>query len=195
MMTKPILLGIRRKETIDGGECGYERALREPGEIVIADDMDSYQLFGDTIFVAPRDSGLEGAHTCHFSRFCLKCDATGFYASLGCRPLSIVVQEEYKESKEIRDTEKSRTVRSLILRRLPLFTREYTYTQFQVPLSLPSTDNFKVKVCERLLVSKTLTIGKDQTTRDQDVGAVTKCDEGGQIELWLSDNAKPDMYE
>ena len=66
MMIKPILLGIRRKETTDGGGCGYERALREPGEIVIADDMDSYQLFGDTIFVAPRDSGLEGAHVLSF---------------------------------------------------------------------------------------------------------------------------------
>ena len=64
MMSKPILLGIRRKNTTDGGE--YERVLREPGEIVIADDMDSYQLFGDTIFVAPRDSGLEGAHGLSF---------------------------------------------------------------------------------------------------------------------------------
>ena len=66
MMSKPILLGIRRKKATDGGESGYERALREPREIVIADDMNSCQLFGDTIFVAPRDSGLEGAHGLSF---------------------------------------------------------------------------------------------------------------------------------
>jgi hypothetical protein len=65
MMSKPILVGIRRKKT-EGGECEDERALREPWEIVIADDMDSYQLFRDTIFVSPRDSGLEGAHALFF---------------------------------------------------------------------------------------------------------------------------------
>jgi hypothetical protein len=109
--------------------------------------------------------------------------------------LSTVVQEEYKESNEIRDTEKSTTVRALVLQRLPLFLREDTHTQLQVPVSLPSAENFTVKVCERLLVSKTLIIGKNQTTRDQNVGAVTKCDEDGQIELWLSSNAEMDMYE
>jgi hypothetical protein len=66
MMSKPILLGIRRKKTTDGGECEYERALREPWEIVIADDMNSCQLFGDTMFVAPRDSGIEGARALLF---------------------------------------------------------------------------------------------------------------------------------
>ena len=67
MVSKPILLGIRRKKTAEGEKCEYERALRKPGEIVIADDMECYQLFGDTIFVAPRDSGLEGAHALLFS--------------------------------------------------------------------------------------------------------------------------------
>ena len=65
-MSEPILLGIRRKKTTEGGECEYERALRKPGEIVIADDMECCQLFGDTIFVAPQDSGLEGAHGYRF---------------------------------------------------------------------------------------------------------------------------------
>ena len=114
---------------------------------------------------------------------------------MGCRLLSTVVQEKYKESNEIRDTEKSITVRSLILQRLPLFLRENIHTELQVLISLPTAENFTVRVCERLLVSKTLTIGNDQTTRDQDVGAVTKCDEDGRIELWLSGNAKMDMYE
>ena len=66
MMSKPILLGIRRKKTTEGGECEYERALREPGGIVIVDDMKCCRLFGDIIYVAPRDSGLEGAHALSF---------------------------------------------------------------------------------------------------------------------------------
>ena len=65
-MSKPILLGIRRKKTSDGGKYEDERALRDPREIVVNDDMNSYDLFGDTIFVAPRDSGLEGAHALSF---------------------------------------------------------------------------------------------------------------------------------
>jgi hypothetical protein len=111
---------------------------------------------------------------------------------LGCRQLSTVVQEKYRELKEIRDTERSTAVRSLILQRLPLFTRE---TATHTEVSLSSAENFKVKVCKRLLVYKTLTIGKTQTTRNQYIGAVTKRGEGGRIELWLSGNAEPDMYE
>ena len=66
MMSKPILLGTRRKKTADGGGWEYERALRVPGEIIIADDTSSYQLFEDAIFVAPRDSGLEGTYALSF---------------------------------------------------------------------------------------------------------------------------------
>lgn len=60
MMSKPILLG--RRKTTEGREGQYEQALREPKEIVIADDMNSYQLFEDTVFATPQDSGLEGMH-------------------------------------------------------------------------------------------------------------------------------------
>ncbi|KAF8552603.1 hypothetical protein OG21DRAFT_1443221 [Imleria badia] len=180
MMSKPILVGIRRKKPTDRRECEYERVLRKPEEIVIADDMNSYRLFEDTILVAPRDSGLEG-----------------FYMSLGCRRLSTVIEEDYKASNELQDTETSTRVGSLILERLPLFLREDTHThaQSQFLVSLPSAENFKVKVCERLVVSKTLTIGNNQTTRRQDLLAATKCDEDGQIELWLPRNTEPDMYE
>jgi hypothetical protein len=98
-------------------------------------------------------------------------------------------------SNEIQDTKTSTEVRSLILQRLPLFPREDTLSPLQVPVSLSSAESFKVKVCERLLVSKTLAIGNNETTRNQDVWAATKCDEDGRIELWLSGNAEPDMYE
>lgn len=71
MMSKPILLGICRKKPSNGGNWEYEHALRAPAEIVIADDMNSYQLFGDAIFVAPQE--LEGARRfCISSRVCLK---------------------------------------------------------------------------------------------------------------------------
>ncbi|KAG6375323.1 hypothetical protein JVT61DRAFT_3551 [Boletus reticuloceps] len=178
MMSRPILLGIRRKRALDGVEYEYERALRKPEEIVIADDMNSYQVFTDTIFVAPQDvPGLED-----------------FYLSLGCRRLSTVVEETYNASNEIRDPKTSTEVRTLIFERLPLFLRGYAHTEFKVPVSLLRDENFKVKICERLLVSNTLTIGDDRMPRSQNVWAATNRDEEGRIELWLN-NAELDMHE
>ncbi|KAF8415202.1 hypothetical protein L210DRAFT_3465017 [Boletus edulis BED1] len=177
MMSRPILLGIRQKRALDGVEYEYERALRKPEEIVIADDLNSYQVFANTIFVAPQDvPGLED-----------------FYMSLGCRRLSTVVEETYNASNEIRDPKTSTEVRTLIFERLPLFLR-YAHAEFKVPVSLLRDENFKVKICERLLVSKMLTIGDDRMPRSQNVWAATKRDEEGRIELWLN-NAELDMHE
>ena len=61
MTTRPVLLGIRHKKASDEGGCQYEHALLKPREIIIVDDMDSYQLFKDAIFVVPQD-GLESKY-------------------------------------------------------------------------------------------------------------------------------------
>ena len=61
MTTRPVLLGIRHREISGEGGCQYEHALLEPREIIIVDDMDSYQLFKDAIFVVPQD-GLESKY-------------------------------------------------------------------------------------------------------------------------------------
>jgi len=73
MKMSPILLGIRRQKAsktfsdkaslAEWDEEGWEdlHDLRKPSEIVIADDTNAYQLFGDSIFAAPQEDFLESA--------------------------------------------------------------------------------------------------------------------------------------
>ena len=73
MKISPILLGMRRQKTsktsktlldkAEWDEEGWEdlHDLRKPSEIVIADDTNAYQLFGDSIFAAPQEDLLESA--------------------------------------------------------------------------------------------------------------------------------------
>lgn len=60
MKLKSVLLGTKAK-----GQQGwdYVHELRKPKEIVIADDINAYQLFRDAVFVAPQEELLEGSYT------------------------------------------------------------------------------------------------------------------------------------
>lgn len=70
MNISPILLGVRRQtptkavtENIpESDEYGWEfqHSLLRVRDIVIADDTNAYQLFGDSIFAAPQEDLLEG---------------------------------------------------------------------------------------------------------------------------------------
>lgn len=67
-----MLLGIRRvrkdrgnkkepsAEELDEEEWDSQYDLLKPEEIIIADDANSYQIFGDSIFTAPQEDLLEG---------------------------------------------------------------------------------------------------------------------------------------
>ncbi|KAF8128969.1 hypothetical protein EV363DRAFT_1220883 [Boletus edulis] len=191
MKISPILLGMRRQRASktsldkavlaewDEEEWEDLHDLRKPSEIVIADDTNAYQLFGDSIFAAPQEDLLES-----------------FYASLGSRRLSTVVREEYKVSNEKSDTKIASDVRTLVLERLPLFLHEHTHARTKVSLSwLSGAHNFKVKVFAKLVVSKTLDVGSGKTTRTLDASAAAKRVGSGPIELWLSYSAQVDMYE
>ncbi|KAG6375835.1 hypothetical protein JVT61DRAFT_2694 [Boletus reticuloceps] len=171
MKLKPILLGKKDHDVHE---------LRSPREIVIADDINAYRLFRDAVFIAPQEELVED-----------------FYLSLGCKRLSNVVQEQCKVLDEIPDTKTSLDMRNFVLERLALFLHEYAYAKPKVPVDwLSDAGNFKVKICEKLSISKTLAIGDDETTRSQDASAGAKRLGQRCIELWLSRSyAEPDMYE
>jgi len=119
-----------------------------------------------------------------------------FYVSLGCRRLSTIVQEQCEVLGEIPDTKACSDMRALVLERLTLFLHEYTHAKPKVTIAwLSDTGNFRVKICTKLFVSKTLSIGDDKTKRTQDASAGAKSDSLGRIELWLSHTAERDMYE
>ena len=70
MKNSPILLGVRRQkptkvvtegtQELDEDGWEFQHSLLRVRDIVIADDTNAYQLFGDTIFAAPQEDLLEG---------------------------------------------------------------------------------------------------------------------------------------
>ncbi|KAL4076679.1 hypothetical protein V8B97DRAFT_2021990 [Scleroderma yunnanense] len=189
MKNSPILLGLRRQkptrttaestQELDEDGWEFQHSLLRVRDIVIADDTNAYQLFGDSIFAAPQEDLLES-----------------FYAWLGCRRLSSVVREEYKVSGEIPNTKTATETRALVLERLPLFLHEHTHTRTTVSFSwLSKPENFKVRVFGKLTIVKTLDSGDVRSTRTLDASAAAKRLGQGAIELWLSYSGQVDMYE
>lgn len=76
MKRSPFLIGSKRVRTakdttakhdsvgtlvdLDEDEWEYQYDLLRPDQIVIADDTNSYQFFGDAVFSAPQEDLLEG---------------------------------------------------------------------------------------------------------------------------------------
>lgn len=112
---------------------------------------------------------------------------------MGCRKLSKVIKEQYEYSDEIDDQETSLEVEDLVLERLPIFLERCTYAQPKIPFN-SFRDKFRVRVCGRLRIFKTFTIGEN-TTKAQDVWAATRHDAQTGIELWISRHARRDIYE
>ena len=69
MKVSPILLGFRRQRLsrkelnkgldIDEDDWELLHDLRKPLDIVIADDTNAYQIFGESIYTAPQEDLLE----------------------------------------------------------------------------------------------------------------------------------------
>ena len=68
MKRSNVLLGSRRMKK-DGGKAAsegdeddwdLEDDLLQPSKVAIADDTNTYQLFGDRVFCAPQEDILEG---------------------------------------------------------------------------------------------------------------------------------------
>lgn len=68
MRKAPIFLGMKRKpRKLDKSSTDWDdeeweivHDLKRPSEVVIADDTNAYQAFGDTLFAAPQEDILEG---------------------------------------------------------------------------------------------------------------------------------------
>lgn len=119
--------------------------------------------------------------------------SVAFYVSIGCRKLSKVIEEEYEYSTEIDDLEISRKVKDLVLGRLPIFLKRYNNTQPKIPFD-SFCDKFSVRVCDKLRIFKTFTIGENMT-KIQEVWAAARHDERTGTGLWISRSAQDNMYE
>lgn len=189
MKISPILLGFRRQRksrkesnnALDLDEDDWELLydLRKPLDVVIADDTNAYQMFGESIYAAPQEDLVEN-----------------FYATLGSKRLSAIVKEDYRVNSEIKHSKSATDARALLLERLPLFLHEHTHTRTKVSLSwLSNQENFKVRVFGKLTVVKSLSFGDNTLKKEQDASAAAKRSGHGPIELWLSGSTQVDMYE
>ncbi|KAG9313683.1 hypothetical protein JVU11DRAFT_6029 [Chiua virens] len=174
MVSNHTLLGMRLKigDQIAGRET---YTLRRPEEIVIIDDAKDAELFSQCIWTVPQE------------------DLESFYASIGCRKLSKVIQAQLNNPVDVNDKETSDGIESLVLERLPIFLERCTNLQPKIPWK-SFCAKLKVRVCETLRISKTFSIG-DKKTEVQKVWAATRDGEGGEIELWISRGARRDMYD
>lgn len=64
MRLKPVLLGAQREKTTNTDGWNNNYSLFEPREIVIVNDIHTYQLFSDLIVAAPQNmpAELEGKY-------------------------------------------------------------------------------------------------------------------------------------
>lgn len=210
MKKAPILLASQRKRRqatekehtltadLDEDDWDLQYDLRRADQIVIADDTNGYQLFGDRIFTAPQEDLLE-SESLQF----VKCTSSplsfvsaGFYTELGSRRLSLLIREDYKTSSEIKISKTASDTRSLILERLPLFLHEHTHSRARVPYSwLIVEKNFIVKAYGKLTITKSLNFEDLHLSRSQDASAAARRLGQGPIELWLAGHSQVDMYE
>ncbi|PCH38307.1 hypothetical protein WOLCODRAFT_96891 [Wolfiporia cocos MD-104 SS10] len=195
MKRAPILLGSRRTQRqsvnhkpqqtdgqydIEEDDWDYEYDLLTPDRVVVVvDDTHHYQLFGDSLFTAPQEDLLED-----------------FYRKLGARPLSSLVREDHRTGVEMKISQRTSSIRTLILERLPLFLHERTHTRPKISYSqLNNEKNFIVRSFGKITIIKTLQFGNIRMTKSQDSSAVAKSSSRGPVELWLAANDQVDMYE
>ncbi|TKY86381.1 hypothetical protein EX895_004530 [Sporisorium graminicola] len=95
------------EEADDTGTLVY--ALKKPSDVVIVDDANSHMLFASSLYYAPHEDLLQ----------------EGLYGKLGSPRLSALVEERYSiEGRVVRDTQRAREIKALVLERTPLFLFE-----------------------------------------------------------------------
>ncbi|KAF9051010.1 hypothetical protein BDZ89DRAFT_1098552 [Hymenopellis radicata] len=166
-------------DNLDDDEWDTEFSLRTPGEVVIADDLNAYQLFGEKLFVAPQEDILEA-----------------FYITLGSRRLSSLVMERCKFTTEVPNSKTAIETRHLVLERLPLFLHEHTHAKTKISFNwLNSKDHFVVKTFGKLTVTKSLTVGQTHLEHALEASAFSPPFDGHSVKLYLAGNSQLDMYE
>ncbi|KAG7090828.1 hypothetical protein E1B28_009910 [Marasmius oreades] len=187
MKKTPVLLAFQRKHISGKGLVIFEDEEREmiavglkcANQIVIADDTNALQAFGDTLFTAPQDSILEE-----------------FYIALGSRRLTSLVKEDPRHSEEIKNSKQATEIRNLILERLPLFLHEHTHAKTRHSYSwLKMPNHFVVKTFGKVSITKSLSYAGMELSSTQEASAVSHQSTGGRVELWIAGHTQIDMYE
>ncbi|RPB25707.1 hypothetical protein L211DRAFT_822540 [Terfezia boudieri ATCC MYA-4762] len=119
-----------------------EYQLAAASEIVISDDFVAYNLFKDTVLVAPQEDILEG-----------------FYASLGSSTFSSVITEDYTIGARTEANGQAQKLQKLIVERIQLFL----HSQDQIRHDAKWIQkNVKVEMVQRIRLRRSLKISNGQ---------------------------------
>ncbi|KAI6016706.1 hypothetical protein EDC04DRAFT_2747687 [Pisolithus marmoratus] len=141
MKNAEIFLGYRRKRDPDAPRSAESTqcALRRAHEILIADDMESYRLFGEHVLVAPKEEVFDN-----------------FYRAMGSANLSVHVSHTIETEGILRKG--GEDLRSHVLHRVKIFLydQENTRRTNVQPDRWHEPEHFSVKLCKRLRITKCL---------------------------------------
>ncbi|KAF8836689.1 hypothetical protein BDN67DRAFT_957661 [Paxillus ammoniavirescens] len=139
-----MFIAFRKKaRTLDapvGGES-QDYALKCAREILIADDLESHRLFGEVIFVAPKEEVFEN-----------------FYREHGAETLSACVDHAVQPGARVGSPGDEDELRKLVFERVRIFIHDQDSTRrsdFDV-LRWRNKGAFTVKYCKTLEISKSL---------------------------------------
>lgn len=196
-----MLIGLKRakaakrseKQSNDAEDDDWDThdQLLRPDQLVVADDTNAYQLFGDSIYCVPQEDLLEGPFFHGLSLESILQHSAEFYLWLGSRRLSSMIQEEHTRSAEVLGSSTASEIKTLILERLPLFLHEHTHSRTRIQFSWLSADNnLVVRTFGKLSTTKALVYEGQRLFRLQDASAVAERQGKGPIELWLAGNTQ-----
>ncbi|KAJ4468229.1 hypothetical protein J3R30DRAFT_3830515 [Lentinula aciculospora] len=180
----PVLLALQRRVPVDetmkkeaDEDWEFQYDLKRPDQIVIADDSNALQIFGDQLFVAPQEDILEA-----------------FYLLLGSKRLSTLVHEDHEITNEVKNSPQAAKLQAHILERLPLFLHEHTHAKTKTSFAwLTSNSNFIVRVFGKISVVKSLKFGSVNLSKRQAASAVGPRVNRGPLQIWLANDVELDM--
>ncbi|KIJ66567.1 hypothetical protein HYDPIDRAFT_26903 [Hydnomerulius pinastri MD-312] len=191
MKRAPIFLSFRKKPRAPNAPLSQESleyTLKLGSEVLLADDMESHRLFGEHVYVAPKEEVFEN-----------------FYRDNGSGSLSAHVKHEVQHSPHAeRPDEKD--LRGRVLERVGIFLHDQDSTRrtdFNVH-KWKNPEAFTVKHCKRLDISKRLEfehVIKDEGSqplvpiREPALAGIERADDDHDI-LWLKPQPdKRDWYD
>ncbi|KIJ66568.1 hypothetical protein HYDPIDRAFT_26904 [Hydnomerulius pinastri MD-312] len=185
-----IFLAYHRPVNAPSVESKPRFRLCQASKVVIADDLESRQLFANHVFIAPQDDLLEK-----------------FYLEMGSEYLSAKIYLDIQPSKEDESSKAVRAaedIRKRILEKLPIFLHEYEDTRLidrSQHLLWDDPKIFVVKACRQLRIRKHLHY-QHAMTPDKLQGHMVSLSAGitndGPTTLWLlrpDSTEKVDTYE
>ncbi|KIJ13860.1 hypothetical protein PAXINDRAFT_100530 [Paxillus involutus ATCC 200175] len=188
MSKTPMFIALTKKArtpgSVPGGEPA-EYALKCAQEVLVADDLDSHRLFGELIFVAPKEEVFEK-----------------FYREHGSQSLSARVDHAVQPGPCIRvHQSETEALQHHVLERLEIFLHDQDSTRrsiFEIS-DWRKEGAFTVKFCETLTISKTLQLESLSQSfapiPEEALAGIERTSENDT--LWMrqqSENSKIDWY-